>query len=619
MRDYVKINSLKEYQTKDESLNILVEKINELFITLRKKYITDKYAHSYMTIKRNFTDNTVKNSLKHNETLVIFCPTERSKFITFDIDVNGDLTYAERIAKEIHKILIDDIQATNENIVVNYSGNKGLHVHLLFKELVSNHVLKFLYNYVMYKLRLTMKNITENQVEYRPTSKQGIKMPLQVHPKTKNVCNLLDITNNFEVLNPYSLLNNYGMEKDLVEISTLEIKQENPNLEKMFLQKHNTLRVNSSSIINRNNTYPQNNVDNLTNIKNTSVDENQNYFKNISQNCSEMIDKNRLLHPNTRHNATVGLATYLNTMGKNYDEAVEIISGIIQNTFTNFRQYIDKDTTLNHALKEVKRLTKTAFERNYRISEGRSNQVSIYQREISKILSIDKKAVRDIALILLMHDKKYNPNKTNRTFTLSYRQVNDILGTNKSFKSIKQAYDYLEDLGYISITNKEEIANQKNYKDTTKFKINFRNTDEEENEKYLNLYIETINKAKINVDYLAVLLFNEQELREFYTKSTLHRKVLPLQKEAEVNKDGLFLHTTKILTPITLISLKELTHSMSIKNNVLDEVSLVMPKFEDFDTDLVDGLSIDSLEEIDLKYKLWQRIRKMMGNDFIKS
>lgn len=618
MKDYINKNTIAEYQQKDESLNLIIEKMNELFLSIRKKYITNKYVKSYITVNRSLTDNVIKSCLNHKETIAIFCPLSKSKFITFDIDVEGDLDYAEEIAIKIYDILINDLQAEDENIIVNYSGNKGLHIHLVFKSFVESRLLKNLYMYVLSELKSKhFENLTEREVEFRPTYKQAIKIPLQQHPTTKNICNLVDITNNFTVLNPYNILTKTGM-----DITTFKFSLEELNIPKV---KHhttfkNTFRTTFTRILNKSNDINRSNAS--TNIERKSVKkEPKAYFTSSSENCILMLNENKLLYPNSRHNSTISLATYLNTLGKSYEEAVETISSIISTTFKNHREYIDRNTTLEYALSEVERLTKLAYTKNYRLKNNMKSDIQIYQQEIERILLIDKKAVREIALILLMHDKKYNPLKKGRTFTLSYRQVNDILGTNKSFKNIKSAYEYLEDLGYLTIVNKEELTEQKNYKDTTKFKINFRENpvDVAEGKKYLSIYLNSVKKEFLTVDYFALQLFTEEELKKFYTKSTYHRNILPAKALVEYDKNGIYLHIKKQPTTVTINELYNLAKTSNKNENFNLEVVLNMLKkpnneinnnnFEFF---------INTLDEIDLKYKLWRKNRKILGKDFIK-
>ena len=70
---------------------------------------------------------------------------------------------------------------------VSTSGGKGYHVEVFFDYPVETWKLKRVYDWIIAEMSLDRK-----KVEFRPTNKQAIKLPLGVHHKTGNTCWFLD-------------------------------------------------------------------------------------------------------------------------------------------------------------------------------------------------------------------------------------------------------------------------------------------------------------------------------------------------------------------------------------------------------------------------------------------
>lgn len=566
---YTTINSLEAIQSvvlseQEERLKLLIDSLNDLFITTRKKFITNIYDGKFKLTKRILTDNRLRNVLKHKETIAIFSASKTSKFLTFDIDVNGDLELAETYAIKILEILDAKMEIKKENTLVNYSGNKGLHVHILFDKLVEIKKLKQLYNYVLAKL-----NVPTNVIEFRPTYKQAIKIPLQQHHVTKNVCNILDVENNFQVLSPYALLNVEKMDSELFELNLEELLVKEAEEIKQLRKTNQSFKqsVASATTFAKNSLMPKGmsrvsftSISNSKIIKKKTIEpipiqhEITSTFRNISEKCSQMIQKKTLLQPNTRHESTLALGTYCLSLGIPLEEAVDTVKEIISNTFKYNRAFISSDTTLEFALKEVERLVTIAYEHNYQFTE-RASMVQLFESELKFILSIPSKSVRDIALLLLFHDKQFNPDKLENTFTLSYRQVNAILGTQKAFKNIYKAYDYLIEEGLLEIVNRDIIDSQNYYKDTTKFKINYRQLTGNENERVLNIYLNSLQPNEFKADNFASIMFEANEVKQYYSKSTFYSKIVGLFSTLKTIS-GVYLHKIIDAVQITLDMLK---------------------------------------------------------------
>lgn len=107
----------------------------------------------------------------------IFAGAHSSKFICFDVDDGSRETVRQIIIQAVRFGIPEDL------IYVSSSGGKGYHVEVFFDDLVYTKKLEIFYDWVCINGRLNT-----SKVEFRPTHKQSIKLPLSKHAKTGNVC-----------------------------------------------------------------------------------------------------------------------------------------------------------------------------------------------------------------------------------------------------------------------------------------------------------------------------------------------------------------------------------------------------------------------------------------------
>lgn len=545
-RLYKQKNSLELIQGKQESLNLLIEKINALFITTRKKYVTDKFGTKLTTTKYSLTDKTLSRMLNHKETVAIFGAKGFSKFLTFDIDVAGNLNKAESYSNQIIKELVNTFEVNSENILVNYSGNKGLHVHVFFKSLVSESNLRFVYNYILNKLKLDVV-----EVEFRPTHGQAIKLPLQQHLVTKNTCNILDFEDSYTMLNPYALLTKVPMDSEILEIKLDELKATQPEIVTRYKNKPvyipNTIQL--SDLNNKNMTISTNNIPNPIQQSDNGT------FQDVQKVCEDVITKGHLVKLGTRHSTTMLLSVYFSGLGMTKENAIIEIQKIISNTYENARENIDIKTKKEFALAEVARLVTISYAQGYKYSR-KNTRISLFESELKFLMSLPTKTIREIALVLLVHDKKFNADHKGKPFTLSYRQVNEILGTNKAFKDIHKAYEYLIEKKHLKILNKGVNTSNTCYKDTTKMKINFKAIEGEVEGRVLKINLDKLATENFKLDYFARLMFKEEELKTLYSKSTYYKNIVGLLSTLK-NMFGVFSSKTYKKIHISLLELAQ--------------------------------------------------------------
>jgi len=232
-------------------LDAVIEKINDLFITTRKKwglYYTDKRVEGAVGIRTNnaerrttsktpfwdrpLTDKDIERHLRGGDVPIVMFLEGQSKFLCFDIDASTEAGYAQ--TKNIARDLIQELEEyfAPGDIHLEFSGNKGYHIWMFFDKLVPTDALIAFAKEVS---SFNAGNVDVN-IELRPESARGkgIKLPLGIHPRTGNQCTFLDKTT-FDPLE-----DQYGYLSDIRRVPWInyEISEEPPKEKKATPRKH---------------------------------------------------------------------------------------------------------------------------------------------------------------------------------------------------------------------------------------------------------------------------------------------------------------------------------------------------------------------------------------------
>lgn len=173
----------------------LADRLAELYVSYRKMFVistpptkTSPEGCIFVPKDKNGNPALLKQSalvghLNHRFAVCVYAGGHSSKFMCFDVDSGG--------VNAVHKIIdaLADLGIPRDRVYVSRSGGKGYHVEMFFSELVYTDRLQILYDEVIRRTGLNPQ-----KVEFRPTSKQSIKLPLSVHRKSGNVCWFCEVT-----------------------------------------------------------------------------------------------------------------------------------------------------------------------------------------------------------------------------------------------------------------------------------------------------------------------------------------------------------------------------------------------------------------------------------------
>ena len=161
--------------------SVLLEK----YCLYRQKYVrmTNPSSSPYpvQTVKHRFTDGDVLNHLAGEMSLCVFAGPHATSFLTVDVDL-GDHDVVRKVVDTM-----SDLGVPRELIYVSSSGRKGYHVDIFFEPYVYNNVA-----HAFYKALIERSGLNPRKVEFRPTSRQAIKLPLGVHQTTQRRCWFVD-------------------------------------------------------------------------------------------------------------------------------------------------------------------------------------------------------------------------------------------------------------------------------------------------------------------------------------------------------------------------------------------------------------------------------------------
>ena len=165
----------------------VADRMSKLYISHRRHYVESAngkyYVPKYKGTKEDctLTDRVVIEHLNRQYAIAVFAGPYSSPFVCFDVDIPD---------KDVVRRLVDalvDFGFPREKIYISSSGGKGYHVEMFFTGLTYTYWLKSMYDIICANYEFD-----SHKIEFRPTDRQAIKLPLSVHYKTGNVCWYLD-------------------------------------------------------------------------------------------------------------------------------------------------------------------------------------------------------------------------------------------------------------------------------------------------------------------------------------------------------------------------------------------------------------------------------------------
>jgi hypothetical protein len=422
---------------------LIIKKINELYIMTRYKYLSLSKKGMYSTFNKEKNENVkplqdymISNHLQGKNTYGVFPSRDKTKFLCFDVDVT-DENNAKWVTYKIYYSLID-FGIDSSKIYISFSGNKGYHIEVFFNSPIENAIAKEIFDYILKISELEFFDM--GKVEFRPSNSNGVKLPLgkNFRNKSNKRCWFVDFEKGLKPIRTYEYL---------LQIKTIEIKEIYSLIERMR-DNSNDIDVN---LIQKNDFHekPKNQVnpDNLN--------------KNLYLNTLNILE-NGLKHKGTRHDAIFDLARYYKNEGCNVEECIESI-----NRWFNQQDKSKYSTTFKECLRDIKETVYYVYEKDISFNIKQKG-LQICRDEIDCITNLQKYNHMLVYFSLLIHSKRYSNKKGE--FYMSVSQIDKMCGLKRY--AIENGIEELENRGLITIVERNRSKKGTYIKDANLFRIN---------------------------------------------------------------------------------------------------------------------------------------------------
>lgn len=467
---------------------IVAERLLELYFVNRSSYI-EQYKNKkgevkYTQHKRKITVDDLIDHVEQRRTLgvVTDSTTGLTNFMAFDVDTK-DNAYDDTL--ELLELLVNFYGIDKEYVTVSFSGNKGYHVELFFDEAIQWQALESFYEEVLLKLGKTKK-----EVELRPSA-NGLKLPLSVHRKTDNLSLISIFNNNFTGL---ILLNQAESVKYLLNVKRINLSE----FKELVLDEVDTFTIEQNKA-----------------TQTIEITDSMNFSGRLEGDqvaeLESVLEENRLIYPDSRNRISWLLPVYLKQMGYSYEESEKVTLNVLTNTYENYEGFIDKDTSYDKVVKEVIRLNKQAFDKNYVIKDA-LNDVAIYKSDIKRILEIKRLPLKKMALSMLILSKRYAGD--DGVFYASYSTLIKMGNVDKN-GTLKKYMQELEKLGLLEIVSSNVIdtvrtkAEGRVISKPNKYKVHFAEPVTDDDKQDL-----VLSGQQVNLQIVLNYFYTEKELRK---------------------------------------------------------------------------------------------------------
>lgn len=435
-----------------EQYRVLAQLLFDLYVTLQEKRLVQyldkttgkaeyKTEKALSGKKNAITTKELVRHVKGEVTYGVFAGKERGRFLCFDVDYEGRKPSEVWVKKLINSLKRHSIR--DEQIHVSISGKKGYHVDLFFDDVIAVKTLELFYNHI-----ITDIGADAGKIEFRATYGTGVKLPLGIHRVTGVYCGF--VTRSFCELEYMSI------KKSIEYLERAKENRISANSFKDMCEKlkpaHNTVSVKHEHTEKTEKT--PHNASKSTNNVYESVEEAQAY-------CKELLTT-RMLNDKGRHNATFKLTQYFKDIGYEEEETLKEVEAFITEAYENDRSKFDINTTLEHALSEVRRLTHFVYENGYSLYNLDKREWELYESELTFILekvnSMPEKRKYhyiQLAFAFLMESKRHAMKSNDYVFYTTYKQLAKY-GCDKTRSRLKKQIDRLVEVGILEIAKETE-------------------------------------------------------------------------------------------------------------------------------------------------------------------
>ena len=487
-----------------------VTQMNDLYILWRGTHL-QQFSSGYITQKRKLTDYVVEEHLKGNRTIGVKLGAQGlTKFLTFDVDYSGELDKAKEVTETIVCHLINYYGIPVEDIHVSFSGGKGYHVTLFFDGVIQDIALIPFYEEALRDL-----NLSNKKVEFRCSKQYGMKLPLSIHRKTNKFMNycIYNVTS--------GLLTHLNKEDSFKYFVGIE-RQSLIDFRELILDELDVVEKISGKplIMKEKDAKEFEQVMSEINLDGKSIED-------LNDEIRIILNNGRLTYEGTRHRITFLLSVFFKEQGYPEEDTLGLVSNVLMNTYNNkeTRQLISAETTEEYMLREVRRLTKLAYERDYKFTTRRKD-VWLNKEEILEVLDVKEYHLKKLLFTLLIHSKRYA--KKDGTFYMAYSTMTHMGNTTDRGRLLKHIVS-LEQIKKAQIISRDELDEIRTrvegfpVKKPNVYKVTLDSSDCESDEK-----IKLQSNSEMTLEAVTAMLIDESSARKIIPKKQYYKYFKPL-------------------------------------------------------------------------------------------
>jgi hypothetical protein len=384
----------------------VIEQLRELYFIQLNHYLIQYKDGSYGQFRKGETNKAGTNKYKaiipqwhfekhlQGEFTVGTFAKAFSKFITFDVDFQNK----EMAIWMTYKIINTLNELGLYHVYISYSGSKGYHIDLFVEDLIHvEHAEKF-FNYVLDRSDVRQHFDDGNKIEFRPSDKLGIKIPLGYHQKTKNYCGFCRIEDGLKVMSPEQSLEYLFTIQKIKRETILDIIDEAVEP----IQKNKIIETEQA-------------------ISQHKPLHNYEQSEDYSIERAQDLLLNGLKVQGSRHNTILLIGLYLKYCGYDLEACKKELYAWMEwqnpNTYT---------TPINDCYKDIDQVVADIYDKNYSLTATKKDLAITYEEIKWIIEKCPEKNQKLITYAMLIHSKRH-ANKQG-VFYMPFRDIQEATG-----------------------------------------------------------------------------------------------------------------------------------------------------------------------------------------------
>lgn len=172
----------------------VIDRIFDLYIIQSQRYLLQFPGGYYRTVPNSLRRYHLEYHLRGKSTVGTFAGQYFTKLITFDVDFR-DVEVAKWVTYKLTATL-DSVGI--RSYLISFSGSKGYHVEVFLSKALPVESARRFHEFII--ITADLSGIEGGEVEYRPSSTQGVKIPLGYHQKTGAFCGYCRIEDGLRVM-----------------------------------------------------------------------------------------------------------------------------------------------------------------------------------------------------------------------------------------------------------------------------------------------------------------------------------------------------------------------------------------------------------------------------------